>query len=106
MNIKLIGIDIQRDYSRYTKFIQLRGSNLLDGMILPDVGLLVNINDFMKGKFQEMMVRSNSRLRMHSKAVRSAKDVIIFTVARVPYDIAKVDDAALHPLRQLINAGD
>lgn len=79
----LIGYDLKPDPLNYNRFIHVAGDVNLKGVVLPDVNLLVDLDGFMSGCFNGIVVRAEGRLRWHSAALREGKNVTIFILERV-----------------------
>lgn len=56
--------------SEYVKYVVLTGAGALDGCVLPDVNLLVNINDLFRGNFKSFKMNKDVPLRMQSVGIR------------------------------------
>jgi hypothetical protein len=87
---RLIGFDLKPDFVKYYKFIKVVGDTNNKGIILPDVNMLVNVDDFVCGQFCGIVTRKEMRLRKHSVAQRNGKDITMFTLERV--SMARPDD--------------
>lgn len=103
---KLIGFDIDPNPNDYYKVTDVVGDPTYDGMIIPDTGLFVSVDDFFRGSFVGDETRRDVCLRRMNTADRNERKVTIFSMERVSYTRSIPSTSNIEALKQLVGGGN